>query len=95
MPKDTSKKDALSDTENDNGARKKGSKRDFWNTADLACLIKTLKDEKKLGRQAESGWSSESYTAVVMDLKAAGTTRSLKQVKSCWTRVCCVFFCFY
>jgi hypothetical protein len=54
----------------------------------LAILVRVLLDEKKLGRQAESGWTSESYNKVVTALKVAGYLRTAKQVKSCWTRVC-------
>ncbi|KAJ6459823.1 hypothetical protein DFH09DRAFT_1115026 [Mycena vulgaris] len=42
-----------------------------------------------LGRQAESGWTSESYNKVVVALKDIGVIRSStgRQVKSCWTRL--------
>ncbi|KAJ7124159.1 hypothetical protein C8R44DRAFT_875237 [Mycena epipterygia] len=53
----------------------------------LAVLIRVLLNEKKLGSQAESGWTSESYNKVVVALKAAGISRTSKQVKSCWTRI--------
>ncbi|KAJ7801064.1 hypothetical protein B0H14DRAFT_3885296 [Mycena olivaceomarginata] len=43
--------------------------------------------KKKAGRQAESGWTSESYNKVVVALKAIGVIRSSRQVKSCWTRL--------
>ncbi len=84
--KDTT--DTPSDAGNGDGASKKGGKRDKWTANMLSILIRVLLDEKKLGRQAESGWTSESYNKVVAALKAAGTPRTSKQVKSCWTRVC-------
>ncbi|KAJ7690432.1 Myb/SANT-like DNA-binding domain-containing protein [Mycena olivaceomarginata] len=67
--------------------RKNGGKRDKWTAPTLAILIRILLDEKKLGRRAESGWTSESYTKVVVALKAAGYARTAKQVKGCWTRL--------
>jgi hypothetical protein len=80
--------DTSSDTGNTDGAPKNGGKRDKWTAPTLAILIRILLDEKKLGRRAESGWTSESYTKVVVALKAAGYARTAKQVKGCWTRVC-------
>jgi hypothetical protein len=89
MPKAKTTNDTSSDAGNDDGAPKKGRTHDKWTAAMLVILIRVLLEEKKLGRQAESGWTSESYNKVVAALKAAGTSRSSKQVKSCWTRVCC------
>jgi hypothetical protein len=57
-------------------------------------LIHILLDEKKLGRWAESGWTSESYTKVIIALKAVGYARTAKQVKGCWTQVCHVISIF-
>ncbi|KAF8145611.1 Myb/SANT-like DNA-binding domain-containing protein [Mycena galopus ATCC 62051] len=87
MVKEKKTNDTSSDTGNTDGAPKKGGKRDKWTVPMLAILIRILLDEKKLGRWAESGWTSESYTKVVVALTAAGHARTAKQVKGCWTRL--------
>ncbi|KAJ7160565.1 hypothetical protein C8R43DRAFT_835287, partial [Mycena crocata] len=58
-----------------------------WKAAEIAILVHVLGDEKKLGRQAESGWASESYTKVAIALKLVGVVRDNRQIKSCWTRI--------
>ncbi|KAJ7764054.1 hypothetical protein DFH07DRAFT_770703 [Mycena maculata] len=86
MPKAKAKDDTLSNAGNDGGPSKTARKRDKCTAGMMGILIQVLVAEKKLGRQAESGWTSESYNRVVVALKAAGIIRDSKQVKSCWTR---------
>lgn len=88
MPKSSGKNDTSSDPEKAGKSTKKGGTRDFWTAAELAIVIRVLLEEKKKGRQAESGWTSESYQRVMVALKEAGSERSTKQIKSLWTRVC-------
>ncbi|KAJ7450558.1 Myb/SANT-like DNA-binding domain-containing protein [Mycena latifolia] len=87
MPKDKTTNDTSSDVEDPGGKSKKTRTREVWSAAELAILVRILLEEKKLGRQAESGWTSESYTKVAIALKARGIVRSNKQIKSCWTRL--------
>ncbi|KAF8173246.1 hypothetical protein K438DRAFT_1850779 [Mycena galopus ATCC 62051] len=81
MVKEKKTNNTSSNTRNTDRALKKGGKRDKWTVPMLAILIRILLDEKKLG------WTSESYTKVVVALKATGHARTAKQVKGCWTRL--------
>ncbi|KAJ7602397.1 hypothetical protein DFH06DRAFT_921386, partial [Mycena polygramma] len=69
------------------GTSKKDSTHADWTAVALVILVRVLGGEKKLGRQAELGWCSESYTRVVVELNKAGLKYTSKQVKSCWTQV--------
>ncbi|KAJ6545120.1 Myb/SANT-like DNA-binding domain-containing protein [Mycena sp. CBHHK59/15] len=86
MPKSSASKDTSSDPENAHGGSKKGRTRDVWKAFQLAILVHVFVEEKNKGRQSESGWDKEAYQKVSDTLKAAGTIRSVAQVKSCWTR---------
>ncbi|KAJ6553890.1 hypothetical protein B0H10DRAFT_1650709, partial [Mycena sp. CBHHK59/15] len=85
--KDSTPEDASPPPDNADSTSKKGQKCDTWSAAQIIVLIRVLMEEKKLGRQAESEWTKESYQPVVQALKVIGTTRDMKQVKSCWTWV--------
>ncbi|KAJ6536512.1 hypothetical protein DFH09DRAFT_1324537 [Mycena vulgaris] len=86
MPRARSQNNASADAEDGNSASKKGQKHDSWKAAEVAVLIHVLSEEKKLGRQAESGWAAESYIRVGVALKAQlAVTRTNDQIKSCWT----------
>ncbi|KAJ7129933.1 hypothetical protein C8R46DRAFT_678274 [Mycena filopes] len=87
MPKAKPTKDTSGDADNNSGDTKKTRTRDIWPATGLAILVRVFLEEKKLARQAESGWTAESYHRVVVALAAEGIVRTTKQVKSCWTRM--------
>jgi hypothetical protein len=58
----------------------------FKSTHD-SILVDTLLIEKGLGRQAQSGWKSAAWAAVVDALAAANVVKTTQQCKNRWQRV--------
>ncbi|KAI0362817.1 hypothetical protein OH77DRAFT_1433205 [Trametes cingulata] len=62
--------------------------RSLWTSAQEAALVDTLCKEKDRGRQAESGWKRETWTAALEAVNAAeGPRKSLEQVKHRWQKM--------
>lgn len=67
---------------------------DKWVLAAVTVLVSVLKQEKVEGRQAETGWKTNSYQAVVDALAAANhPAKTVRQVTDKWGTVCCAFYC--
>lgn len=63
-----------------------------WSSADEATLVATLKECRKEGMQADSGWKPTAWTKCVEALKdsesaSGGAGKGVAAIKSRWQRV--------
>lgn len=65
-----------------------------WKTAEIDIIMSVFKQEKVEGRQAETGWKTNSYQAVADALVAGGhSPKTVQQITDKWGTVRSSFSC--